>query len=80
MVAWLGATGLPPGHFARGEWETLLSLCLQGTHACEDMGLDPCFPLQAQMVKHALPEGRGGLEQRLALAWPLQPLAGHYSR
>lgn len=35
-----GETGLPPGHFGGPR----LSLCLQGTRACEDMELDPCFP------------------------------------
>lgn len=42
------------------------------------MELDPCFPPQAQMVKHALLEGRSGQEQRPGLAWLLQPLAGHW--
>lgn len=66
-VAWLGAILLPLGHF----WGCF---CLdraeegwQGMPACEDMGPDPCFPLQAQMMNHALPEGLSGRGQMRAL-------------
>lgn len=56
MVAWQGAILLPPGHFGSCVCLEKAEEGLQGMRGPEDTELDLCFPLQAQMTKHASPE------------------------